>query len=340
MPLVTDVQELKTGLIIFRRTDVKHRNWYCRVKVPKEDRYKTISLKTADIHEARDRAFDHDADIRFRVKHDVPIFDKSFAEVAAEYSEHQKRTATAGKITMNRWKIVDSYIRLHLIPYVGNIQITHVGEDKWEDYPIWRKQNNAEKKKKTRPGFRPPKDLPPQGAQDDAPHPAKDGTIRQEMMTFRAIMNFAADKQYIGESQVPEGKLPLDKARREEFTPQEYRHLHTFARHWIKAAKSDWNGWYRNMAYNFMLVMTNTGMRTMEASNLRWRDIDVQGRTSRAASSSVSMCAAKESSGSWSPRRTWQPILNESNPSAKQPSLRTSYSQHMQANLRRRSMVR
>ena len=30
------------------------------------------------------------------------------------------------------------------------------------------------------------------------------------------------------------------------------------------------------MAYNFMLVMTNTGMRTMEAGNLRWRDIDVR----------------------------------------------------------------
>jgi len=30
------------------------------------------------------------------------------------------------------------------------------------------------------------------------------------------------------------------------------------------------------MAYNFMLVMANTGMRTMEARNLRWRDIDVR----------------------------------------------------------------
>ena len=95
-------------------------------------------------------------------------------------------------------------------------------------------------------------------------------------MTFRAIMNFAADKQYIRERQVPKGKLLSDKARREEFTPQEYRHLHTFARRWIKEAKHDGSAWYRNMAYNFMLVMTNTGMRTMEAANLRWRDIDIR----------------------------------------------------------------
>ena len=56
-----------------------------------------------------------------------------------------------------------------------------------------------------------------------------DGTIRDEMATFRSIMNFAAGKSYIRDSQVFEGKLPLSKTRREEFTPQEYRKLHSFA---------------------------------------------------------------------------------------------------------------
>ena len=69
MAFLSDVQELKSGLILFRRADVKHGNWYCRIKVPNVDRYKTVSLKTSDINEARDKAFDHDADIRFRVKH-------------------------------------------------------------------------------------------------------------------------------------------------------------------------------------------------------------------------------------------------------------------------------
>ena len=54
--------------ILFRRGDVAHRMWYCRMKMPKADRYKTISLKTTDISAARERAFDQDADIRFRIK--------------------------------------------------------------------------------------------------------------------------------------------------------------------------------------------------------------------------------------------------------------------------------
>lgn len=50
---VIDKEVLKPGLILFRRSDVQHRNWYCRVKVPKEDRYKTVSLKTENINDAR-----------------------------------------------------------------------------------------------------------------------------------------------------------------------------------------------------------------------------------------------------------------------------------------------
>jgi integrase len=68
MAFITDKEVLKSGLIIFRRGDVEHRNFYCRTKLPKEDRYKTIALGTADRQSAHDQAFDLDADIRFRIK--------------------------------------------------------------------------------------------------------------------------------------------------------------------------------------------------------------------------------------------------------------------------------
>jgi hypothetical protein len=40
MAFMLDKQEIKDGLVIFRRSDVKHHNWYCRLKVPDVDRYK------------------------------------------------------------------------------------------------------------------------------------------------------------------------------------------------------------------------------------------------------------------------------------------------------------
>lgn len=268
MAFLTDVQELKPGLIIFRRTDVKHRNWYCRVRIPKEgagtpeiiaNPYKTISLGTPDNHEARSKAFDHDAEIRFKVKHQVPIFSKTFAEVAKEYVDSQKSLADSGQITINRYKTVEVYVRLHLAPYVGYLQITMVGEDRWKGYPAWRRQHTKSTSK--------------HGKEFDS-GTVTDTTIRHELKTFRSIMLLAAEKQYIRERQVPKSRIPLEEGRREEFTPQEYRALHTFARGWIKQTTQIVGVWTRTVAYNYMLIMTNTGMRTMEARNLRWRDID------------------------------------------------------------------
>jgi hypothetical protein len=69
---------------------------------------------------------------------------------------------------------------------------------------------------------------------------------------------------------------PINTFSREEFTPEEYRKLHTFARKWIKEARTPYNAWYRTVAYNFVLIMSNTGMRPSEAKNLQWRDVEMK----------------------------------------------------------------
>ncbi len=254
MPETLDIEELKSGLIIFRRGDVGHKRWYCRMKVPNEDRYKTVSLKTIDKEDAINRAYDHDAELRFKVKHEMPVFNRTFAQVAKEFSDFQKERSEVGHITFHRWRVMDSHIRTQLNRYVGTTQITLVGADRWKDYPIWRQKNGKGRTKEE----------------------VSDGTIRDEMSTFRSIMSFAAVKNYIRDSQVFKGKLPLSKARREEFTPQEYRKLHTFARKWVEEGRQERNRWARLVAYNFILIMCNTGMRPSEAKNLRWSDVHIQ----------------------------------------------------------------
>ncbi|HEV2349298.1 MAG TPA: site-specific integrase [Terriglobia bacterium] len=251
MTFIIDQQELKPGLIIFRRGDVEHRRWYCRMKVPKEDRYKTISLKTSDVSEAKDKAYDHDAELRFKVKHEMPMFNRTFAQVAQEYANKEKDRADVGQITHHRWRVLDSHIRTQLNRFLGKSQISLLAQDRWQEYPIWRQKNG-----KGRSGGR-----------------VSDGTIRSEMATLKAIMAYAASKHYIRENQAFKGKLPLSKVSREEFTPQEYRKLHTFARKWIKEGRHNLHIRYRTITYNFILIMTNTGMRPTEAKNLRWRDV-------------------------------------------------------------------
>lgn len=272
---LTDVQKLSSGLILFRRSDVQHKNWYCRIKVPKTNRYKTISLKTPDEREAKNMALRHEVAIDIKVENQVPIFDKTFAEVAKEFSDLQKRKATIGEITMDRWDTVDGHIRLHLIPYMKNAQITSVTESHWTEYPFWRKENNAPRKSQKHPLHKKQKGT--EETEEEEHKPASNGSVRHEMVTFRAIMNYAATKNYIRENQVPKGDMPENKNRREAFNAQEWKKLHTFAREdWKDEPQKALHVWYRNMAYVFMLIMGNTGMRNAEARNLRWRDIDVR----------------------------------------------------------------
>jgi len=260
MAFMLDAQTLKDGLVIYRRADKQHRRWYCRIRLSGRNRYKRIALKTEDINQAREKAFDHDAEIRFRVKHNVPIFNRRFRQVAAEFSGFQKARSAVGEITYHRWRVMDSHIRSQLNEYVGDTQITLIGQDKWKSYPVWRQETGT-----GRSGGR-----------------VSNGTIRDEMATFRAIMRYAASKKYIRQDQVFSGRLPISRAQRDEFTPAEYRKLHSFARKWVRQAQNERGLWYRQMAYNFVLIMTNTGMRPSEAKNLQWRDIqavtDSEGR--------------------------------------------------------------
>jgi integrase len=252
MAFLKDLQELKSGLEIFRRPDVKHHDWYCRLYLKGTRRYKIVALKTPNIDTAKERAFDQDADLRFRFKHEVPIFNRPFSQVAKDFVDLTRQRWEAGEITRHRYRVIESHVRVQLNRYLGSTQINLIGPDRWTEYPVWRQANG-----KGRSGGR-----------------VSPGTIRDEMATLRSVMVYAAGKNYIKESQIFKGKLPLSKQRREEFTPAEYRKLHTFARPWVKEAIKPQYAYYRTVLYNFILIMCNTGMRPSEARNLQWRDIE------------------------------------------------------------------
>jgi integrase len=264
MVFMLDKQELKPGLVIFRRKDVNHRNWYCRLKIPNVDRYKTIALETTDINAAKEEAFKQDYRLQVKIEEKIPLFDKTFGQMANEYSDFQKQRADAGEITQKRWKTEAGNIKV-LNRYLGSIQIAMISEIHWKGYPLWRRSNG--------------KGRGPSGK-------VSDWTIRSEMSTFRSVMLFASDRKHIPENtKMFRTRLKLGKPRGEAFNAQEYRALHTFARTiWINAdtkhsqglgkrARSRKNRWEREVFYWFMLVMTNTGKRPSEAKNLRRRDI-------------------------------------------------------------------
>jgi integrase len=304
MAFITDKEEVKRGVIIFRRSDVKHRDWYCRVKLPKVDRYKIVSLKTADIALARHLAGETEVEIRTTLKLDHPVFNRPFREVAADYLATQEARAKRGEISGPRIAKLKAVIEGPLDEYVGSTQVHRIGQESWDGYPTWRRETgagrnlrngvrevspelartlakkhaDAQEKSRTTRGFGPRKPPPPAPPPEDGKPilvaMVSDSTIRFEMSIFGAVMNYSIKKKYTPASQRFDDRPKLKVMRRDEFTLEEYRKLHNFALHkWMKKVDTTGGLFYREMAYNFMLIMTNTGMRPSEAKNLRWRDI-------------------------------------------------------------------
>ncbi len=87
-------------------------------------------------------------------------------------------------------RAIESHIKTQLNRYLGNLQVTQIGEDRWKSYPTWRRKNGKGRS----------------GGQVSA------ATIRTELATFRSVMIYAAGKRYIPSSQLFRGRLPLEKA--------------------------------------------------------------------------------------------------------------------------------
>jgi hypothetical protein len=65
------------------------------------------------------------------------------------------------------------------------------------------------------------------------------------MGAFNAVMNYAISKRYVPASNRFEGKPKLKTMRRDAFTAEEYRKLHSVGRKWIKEATTPQGTWYR-----------------------------------------------------------------------------------------------
>ena len=228
--------------------------------------------------------------------------------MAREYLLTQEARAKRGEISPARPKKLQAVIEGTLDRYAGSTQIHLIGDERWGGYPAWRRENGAGRhnrngvrdvtaevaktfadqesarltKVQRTKGIRILRPITVQPQKDKAVPFISDSTIRFEMSIFGAIMNYAVKKRYVPASQRFDERPKLKTMRRDEFTVEEYRKLHTVGRKWVAEADKPSSSWYRSMTYNLILIACNTGMRPAEMKNLRWRDImpakDREGR--------------------------------------------------------------
>ncbi len=91
---------------------------------------------------------------------------------------------------------------------------------------------------------------------------------------MRKIFQHGHSKNYISKGEVPTIKSERVKSnQRPHFTLEEYRNLIRASWSRCKNFPDERTRRQRLLLHNFILIMTNTGLRPVEGMTLRWRDI-------------------------------------------------------------------
>ena len=261
--------------------------YHCRVKLPLEPPVRR-SLKTSDETYAIGLAMELAVGLIEKRNRGEALNPRSFSAVAENYSQFLSREVGRGECSKGTEESSNRYIRSFFIPFFKNIRIDQIRRKQLAEYREWRLDyylgasskvtyvRNGKKVVAKRPPLRPP----------------SPNTLRREYSALRQIFSFARERGDISTLQLPVIKSPKsDKKRRPSFTPKQWKHLIQVAKNrshtktlWSElSAKQMENGIIginkhqlrqRKLLLEYILIMGNSGMRTMEAANLKWKDID------------------------------------------------------------------
>ena len=183
---------------------------------------------------------------------------KTFAEAAEQY-QREFKVLTAGERHPLYVKGHETRLRLHLLPYFGNKLLTEVNSGLIYDYRIHRAGEVI------------------QAPKSRGKTPSRN-TIHQEIVLLSQILKMAMRRGWI--NALPDLSAPYAKStkisHRAWFSPEEYRALYEETRRRARAAKKSGHFvWEAAQLHDFVLFMTNTGLRPDEAWALQYRDVKI-----------------------------------------------------------------
>ena len=188
-------------------------------------------------------------ELKFKLKHQIPVNPKRFKDVAKiTISEMEKELA----LGFGKKSYVDyiSALNRYFIPFFGNTYLDNIDYTKLKEFEEWKVDKTRRK--------------------------LKHSTLNNHNSALRRVFNVALERGWIQPYQIPhlvnKGK---QGERRPAFTIEEYSKLYRFMRGWYKKARTQKSIMIRELLRDYVLIIVNTGMRPgTEANNLKWGNIE------------------------------------------------------------------
>lgn len=239
--------------------------WQCSTYL--NGRNRRISTKEESLAHAKQFAEDWYLELRGKSRAGLLINEKTFRQ-AAEQFEKEYEAITEGQRSP-RW--IEGYairLRLHLLPFFGDLALSRITPGKVQEYRVHRISTSTTGKAPAR------------------------STIHDEIVTIRQVLKTAIRHEWLAHLPdfSPAYKTSGKVVHRPWFSPDEYKQLYGATRAHAKASPIQ-HRWRAEQVHDYVLFLANTGLRPDEAKNLQHRD--VLSKTPTAVSASwKSRCGA------------------------------------------------
>lgn len=208
-----DRHELRGGrVIVYLREDVREGIWQCRIRLPGLKKYVRKSMGTKDLEQAKREAEDLYAETAYKLRTDIPVFTKTFNEVADELLRKAGRDAEQGRLSKGRVGLIRGTLERYMRQYYGRKAIDSItAKDiaEYEDFRLDFWKNVSEDKRPANAKERP-----------------SNKTLQMEQSVLRLVFKTAIAMGVIAPAQIPYMETVETKTnRRPAFTLKEFELL-------------------------------------------------------------------------------------------------------------------
>ena len=223
----------------------KKPKYYVRISTPNSTGYKTISTKTTNKSEAIRFAFNEYDKLNNIVQSGGVLQSRTYKDIVDEWGKN--RTNSYNPKSKSKDRTVE-YVKLYSVDFFGKMMIDNIKSKDFHEYCDWRNVNYKKKQ------------------------PTVD-TINRELTSIRSVFKYSYQRGYISEMVTIQKLKTNGVSRRSTFNLTEWKKITTGMRKWVKEGKS--LGKYRDrfILQQYVLLMSNSGIRVGEMRDLKWEDV-------------------------------------------------------------------
>jgi integrase len=235
---------------VYRRDNSSR--WQCATYLAGKNR--RVSTHEDSLAKAKDFAEDWYLQLRGKARAGELRSEKTFRDAAVQF-EREFQIITQGQRNAEYVKGHSTRLKLHLLPFFGDMGLSEITPGQVQEYRIHRHEKAVKEHGK----------------------PPARNTMHQEIVVLRQTLKTAVRHGWL--DRLPDLTEPYRASgkisHRGWFSPEEYKKLYTATRERARNPKNPRYKWESEQLHDYVLFMANTGLRPDEANRLEYRDVKI-----------------------------------------------------------------